>query len=83
MAQAVRSQQELAIAREAQLMYRRAPTFTPVESNLRRWRGVSVAHRHGHGGLLWLRVVPARVLSVALPRAAIGSGTEAYSAYSS
>ncbi|MFX1564645.1 MAG: ubiquitin-conjugating enzyme E2 [Promethearchaeota archaeon] len=39
MAQAVRSQQELAIAREAQLMYRRAPTFTPVESNLRRWRG--------------------------------------------
>lgn len=39
MAQAVRSQQEMAIAREAQLMYRRAPTFTPVESNLRRWRG--------------------------------------------
>lgn len=39
MAQAMRSQQELSIAREAQLMYRRAPTFTPVEQNLRRWRG--------------------------------------------
>ncbi|MFX0079212.1 MAG: ubiquitin-conjugating enzyme E2 [Candidatus Hermodarchaeota archaeon] len=39
MAQAMRSQQELSIAREAQLMYRRAPTFTPVGQNLRRWRG--------------------------------------------
>lgn len=39
MAQAMRSQQELSIAREAQLMYRRAPTFTPVSQNLRRWRG--------------------------------------------
>ncbi len=39
MAQAMRTQQELSIAREAQLMYRRAPTFTPVGQNLRRWRG--------------------------------------------
>lgn len=39
MAQAMRSQSEMAIAREAQLMFRRAPTFTPVGQNLRRWRG--------------------------------------------
>lgn len=35
----MRSQTEMAIAREAQLMFRRAPTFTPVGQNLRRWRG--------------------------------------------
>jgi ubiquitin-protein ligase len=39
MAQAVRSQTEMVIAREAQLMFRRAPTFAPVGQNLRRWRG--------------------------------------------
>lgn len=39
MAQAVRTQVDMAIAREAQLLFRRAPTFTPVGKNLRRWRG--------------------------------------------
>lgn len=58
MAQVVRSQQELAIAREAQLMFRRAPTFTPVGQNLRRWRGKLKGGPRGKKDFLVEIIVP-------------------------
>jgi ubiquitin-protein ligase len=59
MAQAVRTQSDLAIAREAQLMYRRAPTFTPVGQNLRQWRGKIKGGPQGKTDFLVEVIVPA------------------------
>ncbi len=58
MAQAVRRKTEMAIAREAQLMFRRAPTFTPVGNNLRRWRGKIKGGPRGRKEFLVEIIVP-------------------------
>ncbi len=58
MAQAVRSQSEMVIAREAQLMFRRAPTFAPVGQNLRRWRGKIKGGPKGNKEFLVEIIVP-------------------------
>lgn len=58
MAQAMRSQADWVIAREAQLMFRRAPTFTPVDNNLRRWRGTIKGGPKGDQTFLVEIIVP-------------------------